>query len=133
MTFGRDDEVVCMTTSADCSRTPLASPETLMPHGASRGADDLSEILAHFGGVRINGADQVDRFFFAEQLHDGGPNRADSVLDGTNFLFHGRLRFLVDCERTERSFAEGEPSSVLEFAGPFNRGTILAALPGANA
>src|SRR5208283_592222 len=35
MTFGRDDEVVCMTTSADCSKTSLASPETRMPHGAS--------------------------------------------------------------------------------------------------
>jgi len=35
MTLGREEEVVCMTTSADCSRTPLASPETLTPQGAS--------------------------------------------------------------------------------------------------
>src|SRR5262249_30003325 len=35
ITFGSEEEVVCITMSAACPRTSSASPETFTPHGAS--------------------------------------------------------------------------------------------------
>lgn len=60
--------------------------------GSVGSSDNLAEVAAHFGRVVVDGADDVNGLLFAEKFSDGGPDGPDSILDGTNFLFHGQLR-----------------------------------------
>ena len=53
-----------------------------------RCADHFAEVTPHFRGIGIDGADNFNGLFFSHQARDGCANRAHTVLDGANFLFH---------------------------------------------
>src|SRR5271169_1333643 len=61
------------------------------------GPHHFAQVFPHFPWVCVDGAHNFDRFFFPQQLHNRSPNRPDSVLYCSNFLFHNglRLQFLL--------------------------------------
>jgi len=61
--------------------------------GSIRSADNLAEVTADLGRIGVDSANDFDGFFLTKQFHNRGTNGPDSVLNGTNFLFHVILRY----------------------------------------
>src|SRR5260370_27027474 len=54
--------------------------------------DDFAQVTRNLRRVGVDGGDDFNGLFFAHQTRDGGPDGADTILDGANFLFHEVLR-----------------------------------------
>ena len=104
ITLGSEEEVVCMTMSADCSKHAFGIAGDFHSPGPVGRANDFSEILADLRGVGINGAHNVHGFFFSEQFNNRGANGPDPILNGTNFLLHGCLRSMFGREQYSAEF-----------------------------
>src|SRR5713101_7774730 len=59
------------------------------------GTDDFAQVACNLRRVGVNGGDDFNGLFFAHQTRDGGPDGADTILDGANFLFHEVLRLFA--------------------------------------
>ena len=58
-------------------------------------ANDFSQIMADFGGIGVDGADNFNGLFFPHQARDGSADGSDTKLDGANFLFQLVLRLFA--------------------------------------
>src|SRR6266571_327493 len=59
------------------------------------GTDDFTQVARNLCRIGVNGGDDFNGLFFAHQTRDGGPDGADTILDGANFLFHEVLRLFA--------------------------------------
>ena len=74
-----------------------------------RRADDFAKVASDFCRIRINGANNFNGLFFPHQFRDGCADRADTILDGANFLFHVVLRFPFECAHHAHFWFQRKP------------------------
>src|SRR6266436_3553908 len=59
------------------------------------GTDDFTQVARNLRRIGVDGGDDFNGLFFVHQTRDGGPDGADTILDGANFLFHEVLRLFA--------------------------------------
>src|ERR1700746_2271875 len=82
-------------------------------------ADDFAEVAPDFCRIGVDGADDFYGLFFPHQPRNGCADRAHTILNGANSLFHIALRSRVYA-RTRRILASKETSTIMEFRRAFN-------------
>ncbi len=72
-------------------------------------SDNFAQVAPDFRGIGIDGADNFNGLFFPHQPRDRGPDRAHTILNGANFLFHVALRFPFACAHIAQFGFKGNP------------------------
>src|SRR2546422_4897437 len=72
-------------------------------------SDNFAEVAPDLRRISIDGADNFDGLFFPHQPRNRCADRAHTILNGANFLFHVALRFPFACAHNAQFGFEANP------------------------